>query len=177
MEQNDYSKINLKANLSYDHLNKLLSEKLIGMELRKGMTVQKIKLYHADSHLNMDMDIEGMVDSKVHTEFNLWIDGENIKLKDFNVKLDALGILGSGINYVIEKWFKSNLQSKIEEAIHEKLQTILYQMINEEKIVPMEQGLQMRLAIQSINIAALEALESGIFARIVADVSIDVSNL
>lgn len=165
----DQSKINLELQLSYVLLNKLLSEKLSNIELRKGLIVQSASIQYDTDHLVMAINVNGLMESTIHAHFNITASSGKLLLNDFSVKLGSGGFFGSGINFMIERWFKSNLQTRIQDIIHDKLLLLTQMILNEEKQIPLPEGLQLSLTIESLEIVDAitlpEALKFFIFGN------------
>ena len=84
-----------------------------------------LSLNRLGDRLSLEIGIYGIIDTIVKTDFVVGVNNQQISLDDFRVKLESVGILGSGINFMIERWFRFKLQSRIENILNEKLNEMI----------------------------------------------------
>ncbi len=168
------SKIDLPVSLSFSSLNKLLQDKLIGIEVTQGFKLQDIDLSSEDSHGVLKIILEGVVAIKLRATFLLNVEDDRVLVHNLYVKIESDGILAAGINKLLIKGLKNNLESRLNQLLHRQLNVAKDFILNNPKEIVLYDDIKLHVAPKSVEIVSLNFSEKGLLVNLKGDVNFHI---
>lgn len=154
MTNSKLSTIIIPVQIHKTQLNQLLKRDFKPIDMPGNQRIEDIEVHGEGQEMNIVLQMTGRLSGKVQANFIPQFDLANQKIKITQLSTQLLndGFLSKGLNWMMDSFFKDNLQEKVQEIIDEQLGKLYGNYVKKNQLIPLQNGLSVDVLVEKIDV-------------------------